>query len=1052
MKIVTFSTQKPVTITMFTIAALIFGIISFDRLVMKLLPDITYPTLTIKTEYPGAAPGEVENLISRPVEEAVGIVTNVVRVSSISRPEVSEVVIEFTWRTNTDFAALEVREKLDRVRLPEDASRPLLLRFDPSLDPIIRIGIYGQENLIALRRLAEDKVGQRLESLDGVAAVKVSGGLEEEIHIEVDETKLANLGIPIAQVNSRISQENINLTGGLLKDAGAEYLVRTLNEFRDLEEINGVIIGERNGVQISLGDIGNVTRRFKERKVITHINGEESVEVAVFKEADANTVTVALLVKKRIQEIKREIDEISDVIRLEVVYDQSKFISQSIQEVLDAAFWGGLFAIAVLYFFLKEFKSTIIISLSIPISVIVTFFLMYLSKISLNIMSLGGLALGIGMFVDNSIVVLESIDRYRGKYSLLDATILGTSEVGLAITGSTLTTVCVFVPLIFVEGIAGQLFLDQALTVTYSLLASLVVALTLIPMFSAFQIGQGTTFEEEVGTQGRISRFLTPLIVALVRVFKRIFILIGGGINLLLSPFAWAFNKGFDLLAGVYPRILVWSLDHKFSVLLIASLLFIVSLLLIPMLGRELIPEISQGEFIVDLKLPVGSPLELTDKTLMSLMEVSQREESISMLSTLAGVGTQSGRSGNEERENIGQMNVALKEGILGAKEEKAIDRLRDHFSLIPGIEYKFSRPTLFSFKTPIEIEIAGYNLNALQEAAQEVAALLHGIRGLADIRSSMEGGNPEIQLLFDRSRIATLGSSVGAIATVIKNKVQGDVVTEFSKGDKKIGMRIRVDEGDRDTIEDLRKLTVLSANGNIPISLASVADLRLERGPSEIRRIDLERVALVTANLSGRDLGGTVDEIKTKLADFRLPPDLSVTIGGQNREMAVSFKSMEFAVFLAIFLMYLVLACEFESLIHPLVIMFTIPLGLIGVVFSLLFTGGHISVVTFIGLIILAGIVDNNAVVLIETINHLRKEGLPKREATIEAGKIRLRPIFMTTATTVLGLLPMLFSSGEGAELRIPLALVIMGGLTTCTLLTLVIIPVVYLLMDRRR
>ncbi|MCG8604819.1 efflux RND transporter permease subunit, partial [bacterium] len=486
MKIVNFSITRPVTVTMLMVAAVVFGFVAFQRLPINLLPDISYPTFTIRTEYPGTAPGEVENLISKPVEEAVGVISGVVRTSSISRPGISDVILEFDWDTDMDFASLEVREKLDMLNLPQEVEAPILLRFDPSLDPIMRVALAGEESLIALRLFAEERIKQELESLDGVASVQVSGGLEEEIQINVNEGKLATLGIPITQVSQRMAQENVNLTGGTLKDGEAEFLVRTLNEFQRVDEMRDIVVGMRNQVSIILEDVAEVRKGHKERTVITHLNGEESVEIAIYKEADKNTVTVAKTVKERLQNVMQEFEEYNVPLNMSIVNDQSLFIESSVDEVLNTAIWGGILAIMVLYVFLRSMKSTVIISLAIPISIVVTFFFMFLANVSLNIMSLGGLALGVGMLVDNAIVVLESIDRYRRRdYSQAEAADKGTSEVGQAVIASTLTTVCVFVPIIFVEGIAGQLFNDQALTVTFSLVASLMVALTLIPMLAS---------------------------------------------------------------------------------------------------------------------------------------------------------------------------------------------------------------------------------------------------------------------------------------------------------------------------------------------------------------------------------------------------------------------------------------------------------------------------------------------------------------------------------------------------------------------------------------
>jgi HAE1 family hydrophobic/amphiphilic exporter-1 len=1057
MKLVKFSIARPVTITMVFVASVIFGWVAFDRLPINLLPDISYPTLTIRTEYPGTAPGEVENLISKPIEEAVGVVSGVVRTSSISRPGVSDVIVEFEWDTNMDFASLDVREKLDMLNLPTDAEVPIVLRFDPSLDPIMRIALYGEENLIALRLIAEERIKQEMESLDGVAAVQVSGGLEEEIQVELDAAKLASLAIPITQVTTRLAQENVNLTGGTLKEGEAEFIVRTLNEFQTVDEINDIVVGLRNNVPVVLRDVAAVRKSHKERKVITRVNNLESVEIAVYKEADQNTVMVARRVKEKLDEIRAEWEKFGVPDKLVIIADQSEFIQQSVDEVMNTAIYGGILAILVLWLFLRNIKSTVIISLSIPISVIVTFFLMYVSGVTLNIMSLGGLALGVGMLVDNSIVVLEAIDRYR-KQGLppAEAADKGASEVGVAVTASTLTTICVFLPIIFVQGIAGQLFNDQALTVTYSLLASLLVALTLIPMLSSLDIRvEEAPVPATTSRAGKWRQKLAEVFVAvpatLARGVRWLLGKIGDGINFILSPAYRAFDAGLGKLQSRYPHLIDAIMPIRGRLLGATLFLFALALGGASFVGTELIPEMSQGEFYIDTKLPVGAPVEETDRLLTTVAAMVSQQPQAETIYTIAGASEQAGFSSSEERENLGQVHVKLQPGNIGDREQAVMDRLRAELANLPGTEFKFSRPTLFSFKTPIEVEVRGYNLTELERISLELAQHMHEIPGLKDVKASTEGGNPEVQVVFNRRRVAALGLDINAIGNVIRNKVQGDVATEFTRQDRKIDIRVRASEEQRRNVDDLRRLVVNPAS-TVPVPLASIADVRLERGPSEIRRIDQERVALVTANLSGRDLGSVTTDIQKQIDQLQLPPDFLVRFGGQQREMATSFDSMKLAIALAIFLVYLVMASQFESLLHPFVIMFTIPFGLIGVILTLLVTRTVISVVVLIGVIMLAGIVVNNAIVLIDYINQLRKEGLSKMEAIKQAGQIRMRPIFMTTLTTILGLLPMALGFGEGAELRTPLAVTVIGGLTIGTMLTLVVIPMVYAVVERKK
>ncbi len=1012
MKIVDFSMRRPVTVTMVFVALAVFGWVAYGELSLNLLPDISYPTLTIRTEFEGAAPEEVENLISKTVENAVSVVDNVVRVNSISRAEISDVVVEFSWQTDMDFASLAVRERLDLIQLPLTAEKPILLRYDPSADPIMRVGVSsGSPNLSMIRYLCDEFVKANLESIGGVAAVRVSGGLEQEILVELEEHMLATLGISIQDVTSRLAQENINLTGGTLRDGEAKYLVRTLNEFRDITEINDVIVAQRSGVPIRVRDLGRAYSGFRERDIITRINGQESVELAVFKAADANTVAVAQTVRERLDELEADYRGTRDPLEFDAVFDQSSFIKQSIDEVLSTAIWGGLLAIVVLFAFLRSLKTTLIIGLSIPISIVTTFFLMYSFKISLNIMSLSGLALGIGMLVDNSIVVLESIFRYRSLgHGARESANLGASEVGSAVVASTITTICVFVPIVFVEGVAGQLFSDQALTVTFSLVASLVVAIMLIPMLSS------------LGGQAR------PGAATRSRKASRPFFLV--------RPYQW-------FLAG--------ALRYRLPSILVAVVLFVVSVQLLGRLGSELIPEISQGEFFVDVRLPSGIPVERTSDRLREFEQVLAEYPAAASFYTMAGSGNQTGVQAVEEQEHIGQILVTLQPGILHEKEAQAMEELRESFSTIPGVQYKFSKPNLFSFKTPIEVILQGYNLKALKVYAERLMSRLEAVEGLRDLKSSTEEDNPEVQIRFDRRQLANYNFTINQVAGLIRNKVQGEIPTEFAERDRRIDVRVRLREPDRSSLADLRNLVINPGEAN-PIILSSVAEVSLEQGPAEIRRIGPERVAVISGNIVGRDLQSIVVDMEAVLGAMSLPGDFYAYVGGQSEERSVAFESMRFALLLAVFLVYLVMASQFESLVQPLVIMFSIPFAAIGMAAALYITDQVLNVVVLIGFIVLCGIVVNNAIVLLDLTNQLRREGQAKFEAIREACSIRLRPILMTTSTTILGLAPMALSLGEGSELRIPLAITVIGGLVTSTLLTLVLVPVVYTLVVREK
>ena len=1052
MHLIDIATERRVTITMFTIAIVLFGFVSLSRLNLNLLPDLSYPTLTVRTELQGTAPLEVENLLTKPIEEAVGIIKNVRQVRSVSRPGQSDVILAFIWGTDMDIAGVEVREKLDMLQLPLEASRPLLLRFDPSNEPIQRIAFMDKETagvaadpqrLRALRTFAEDRIKTDLESVEGVAAVKASGGLEDEVQILIDQEKTAQLGLPIRAIAARLRAENVNLSGGRLEQGAQRFLVRTLNEFVTVEEMADSIIATPGGRPVYLRDVATVTRGFKEREAITRVNGRESVELAIYKEGDGNTVQVAQRVSQRMTQMQ---DRLEPGTELTMIYDQSVFISDAINQVRNAAVLGGLLAILVLYAFLRDARATFVIGVAIPISVIGTFLLMYAAGVSLNIMSLGGIALAVGMLVDNSIVVLENIVRHKEQgHGIVAAARRGASEVAGAVTAATLTTVAVFFPMVFVTGIAGQLFRDQALTVTFALLFSLLVALTLIPMLAARGAPARYGDADDATAPGRVTRIA------------------GGGLRLLglatgavawvlawiMRPLVWLFQGFYRLAARVYAPLLERSLRHRWLVLSLAAIAFASSLVLAPRLGYELLPQLAQGEFAVDVRLPAGAPLAETDAAIRRLNEQTVDLPGVEFTYSVAGTGNRLDASPVDAGEHTGQLNVKLVPAAGREGEAAVIHALRTSLERTPGVAYEFSRPALFAFSTPLEIEIAGFDLEQIGSIAEQVRRTLAASPRFADVRSSVEEGNPEIQIVFDQERAARLGLVVRDIADVVVAKVRGEIATRYTWRDKKIDVLVRSVDTRDSSLAEIENL-IINPESDRPLPLKAVADVRLAVGPAEIRRADQSRVAIVSANLAFGDLASATDEVRKIVAGLPLGQGVSATVAGQSAEMQDSFRSMMFTLAMAVFLVYLVMASQFESLIHPFVILFTIPLALVGAVWALWITGTTVSVVAFIGLIMLAGIVVNNAIVLVDLINQLRRAGQEITAAIIEAGRARLRPILMTTLTTTLGLLPMALGFGEGSEVRAPMAVTVIGGLVVSTLLTLLVIPVVYSLLDR--
>jgi HAE1 family hydrophobic/amphiphilic exporter-1 len=1059
MRIVDFSIRRPVTVTMVFVAVVVFGFVALSRLDLRLLPEISYPSLTIQTEYPDAAPAEVENFVTRPLEEAVGVISGLRTIRSVSKPGMSEITLEFTWKTAMQYAALDVRDKIDLVQLPEECKDPVILRYDPSLDPVLRIGVSGTDNLVRLRNLADRTIKKELEALDGVASAKVLGGLEEEIQVELDERRLASYGIPISAVATRLQQDNVNQSGGRLRDKGAEFLLRTENEFQDVDDIANTIVREDGGRRVILADLGTVTRGHVERDVITRLNGEEVVEVAIYKEGDANTVAVAAAVKRRLDALKKQLP---DGVQVETLFDQSRFIKSAIEEVKSNAIQGALLAVLILYLFLRDFRSTLIIGMSIPISIMFTFVIMQQLGVSLNLMSLGGLALGVGMLVDNSIVVLESISRHRGSGDRAAATARGAREVAAAVTGSTLTTVAVFLPIVFVEGLAGQVFKDQALTVSISLLASLVVSLMLIPMVSAMEVKPGATGpgnaaepraprRREARWMAAVSRVLTGVVpVFVLRVFRRLGAWVTRGARVLARPFHAAYDRFYPRLEAAYGRALDRVLGRRAAFLVAMFALFAAAVALSPLLGREVIPQFSQGEFSFTVQMPEGTPLEATDAHLDRMEAAVADESGVGSYYTSVGTASRLGSNVKSKDENIGQLNVVMENKSDRDAEEALVNRLRRDFEQMEGgATTKFARPSYFSFQTPLEVNIFGYDLEVMNRFAGEVQAALAGVEGVKDVKASLEFGNPEIDVEFDRVRLSSLGLAIEDVANTVRTKIKGDVPTKFKEEDRQVDIRVRTSAWRAEDLDEMRGLVVAERDGT-PILLGTIADVKVAHGVNQISRIAQQRAIIVSGNIAGRDLGGVSRDVSGVLAALSVPEGVTVEIGGQNEELLRSYRSLVLALVLAVFLVYLVMAAQFESFLHPFIIMFTVPMAAIGVVFTLLLTGKAVSVIVFIGVILLAGIVVNNGIVLIDYINTLRRGGMERLAAIRRAGTVRLRPILMTTLTTVLGLAPMALGLGEGAEIRAPMAITVIGGLAVGTLLTLFVIPAMYATVTR--
>ena len=1120
--------EHPVATTMMFLAALTFGAVGYQRLPVELMPDIGYPTITVRTAYEGAAPQEVESQISKPLEESLATLDGLVTLESRSRAGSSEVLLGFDWGTDMAGASQTIRESLQTVWLPDDADRPLILRYDPSLEPFLRLALSidpeaedapeGEPALYLLRSVAERELKRELEGLPGVAAVRVQGGLERQIRIEVREDWLAARSLTLEAVSQALGQENVNISGGSIVEGDVEYLIRTLNEYRGVDELEEVQIRRSDGVLVPLIDVASIFEDHRERRLVTRMNGGEAVQLEVFKEADANVVEVARGVKKILQgdDVPAEWGGVPGLasklpagVRLDVLEDQAAFIELAVGNLQTTALLGGALAIGVLFLFLRDFRATAIVGAAIPISAIIGFAPLYILGVSLNLMSLGGLALGVGMLVDNAVVVLEAIHRLREDgVERRAAAIEGASEVAAAVTASTLTTVAVFLPIAFVEGVAGELFGDLALAVVSSLVASLGVALLAVPMLSAVELTPEAELSAEGLTaalrrpegitrrdwvRGLLASALAPplsewrgalrwhrgrpwrwlllpwsllrlilsglgrcvLALGMVGLGLGLGLIFAGGaaigrpVGRGLLAAAGRFQDGYEALSERYQDLLRVALAQGGTVLGIAGMLLLIALGLGSTLGSELIPEIHQGRFSAELALPVGTPLDTT------LSRVQEAEAQVLQIDGVASVYSIVGSDPRVDRrsdrgEHTAELRIQLTEGgQRPAIQARVTETVRLALESLESVEVKISSPALFSFRTPVEVVIYGWDLELLQEVGDRVVQRLSAETGLRDVRTSLVRGHPEVRIVYDRARLHRLGLDPATVAGRVRDKVQGVEATQIHRGDERIALQVQLVEPDRATVEDLEQINI-NPNLRPTIPLSAVADFEEGVGPSEIRRVDQQRAVVVSANLSGFDLGTAAQQISAAMTSLQLPEAFRWEVAGQSREMEESLGSLRFALSLAIFLVYVIMASTFESLVHPFVILFSVPLALVGAVVGLWLVGVSVSVVVLIGAIVLAGVVVNNAIVLVDTINRQRAEGLSRSEAIERAGRLRLRPILITTATTVLGLLPLAFGFGAGAEIQSPLAVTVIGGLLSSTGLTLVVVPVFYLLLDR--
>ncbi len=1022
MNIASGSIHRPVLTTIVFIIIITLGVVSFSRLSIDLMPEITYPTISVMTSYENVGPQEMEELVTRPLEESLSAVQGVEEITSTSTEGRSSIRVSFTWGYDLDVAANDIRDRIDRSlgRLPEDIERPMIRKFDISQFPVVILGISSDMNLRDLRQLIEDQVKYRLERVPGVAAIDIYGGLYREIHVDLKADKLKALGLSTTQIITALRNENRNIPAGLYDKGNLEVLIRTQGEYLNLDEIRNTVITIRGGVPIQIKDVANVEDSWQEIRRYDRINGKPGINIRVSKQSGSNTVKVVEAVHAELARIRQDIPQIEIIPTI----DTSVYIKQSINNITTSALQGGILAVLILFLFLRNISSTVIIGISIPISIIATFGLIYFGGFTLNLMTFGGLALGIGMLLDNSIVVLENIFRHResGK-SLFESSLIGTSEVSSAIIASTLTTLVVFLPVVFVRGMSGIMFQQMAFVVSFSLLCSLVVALTLVPMLCSKFLHIRTVTDGSGG--GRLQKIYSISEKVFLRVEEK------------------------------YSMLLRWALGRRKLVVFTSLGLFIISLVLVRLIGVELMPAADEGEVQVNLEMAVGTRLGVLDETTQKVEDIVRREvmEAVNILTQVGGGGYQSS----------GGHTASVRVTLVPQKErkrssEEIANDLRGKLMAIPGVTIRTRQGQgLFilrmgqSSTDNVNVEIRGYDLATAQLLARDVNEVVKDVPGITDTRISREEGSPEQIIRIDRQKAADLGLSVSRIGDALQTAVGGSRSSYFREGGKEYDILVRLSEDDRRSMASILDLTVLNDRGE-PVVLRNVVQSIPREGPVRIERKDQERIITVSANFTGRDMGSIISDIRKKLRSIPVPKDFSIIFGGDYEEQQKGFRELMFGFILALFLVYMVMAGQYESFRDPTIVMFSIPMALIGVVFTMILTGTIFSMQAFIGCIMLAGIVVNNAIILVDYTNLLRRrDKLPLMDAITTAGSRRLRPVLMTTLTTILGLLPLSFGLGEGGEAQAPLARVVIGGLTSSTLITLILVPVIYSIFEQR-
>ena len=1015
--------HRPVTMFMVSSIVILLGVISATRLPVDLMPDMTFPSLTVRVGYAGVGPVEIEELIVRPLEQSLAAVPGLEQVNSTASEGSGTVRLNFVWGTDLNEAADEVRTRVDRVRgrLPEDADPPTIFKFDANSQPIISLGVEGDFDRVTLREMAEIDLVPRLERVEGVASVTVDGGLRRQIRVELSREKITALDLPVDRIIQTIRTENQNVPLGEVHEGDTTFLLRSSSQFDSIDSIRNLIVFTRGSVPVYLRDVAEVRDTTEDFRSFTRVNGKAGVRMRVTKQSGKNTVAIAEDVKAEIERINREVQGL----QLTVLEDQSKFIQQSISAVGEAAILGGILVIVVIFAFLRNLRSTFIICTSIPISIIGTFALLYFAGFTLNTMTFGGLALGVGMIVDASIVVLENTFRHMemGK-PRMEAAIEGAEEVWSAILASTLTHVAVFVPLLFLTGVSSILFTQLAIVVIFSLSMSLFVAVTIVPVLCSRLLVLPTPVSERTGLSGKMFT---------------------------------ASERALDGLDNFYRSVLHRALQHRPTILGGAAALTLGAILLLPTIPAELMPATDEGEVSVNARLAVGSRIERSEAVVLQLEELVNQHvpELVTVVSSAGGGGGFGGGGGSASL----TLKLTPKEERTRSSEQIATD-LRRVLVGIPGVTIttrasggnQSMNRVLGNLNSDsrLSVEVRGFSLDESRRVQQEVLTVLQNTEGVANPQLALQEGRPELSIRVDRPKAALLGLSVTNVANAIRTNMAGTQAAVYRERGKEFPIIVRLREEDRARTEAVSDVLISTPSGLV-LPAKNLLTVDTSRGPTQIDRKNQERISRVNGELeAGVPLGEAVKAVQAKLSTMNVPQGFTVGFGAEVEAQAQAFGQLQVLLLLAVLLVYAVMASQYESLRDPFIVMFAVPVAVIGVVAALKLTSTSFSLQAYIGVIMLAGIVVSNAILLVDYTNILRRrDGKSLRDAVEEAGRTRLRPILMTTLTTVLGLLPMALGIGEGAEIQAPLARVVIGGLTASTLVTLVLVPTVYTLFE---